>query len=309
MAAALMRALPAECQLVLVGDPNQLPPVGPGHVLSSLLSLRGAGPPGPPSENRDKSPQVLAAGGGAAPSAAAAAPAGGHSLLAAAVPPVAAAAAASLLPGRGPTPPPLRQVTAGLRLSPQARLTRDLLPRVHLGEVFRQDDAGAIVSGALQIIKGMLPLHLAPHRRPVPYARAKMHLNFSLSPAPPCPSPPPPPPAQYPSAMTKLSLNELLDRLHEPRDVPSHPSAAAALLHLQGVLGSDAVLVEVDGAEAPEAVEGHVVEIVEQLKQFGVDVQADVQVGVGEGRGGRAGGGKGRRRTSCSFRGHPWRYL
>lgn len=35
--AALLAALPPECRLVLVGDPDQLPSVGPGNVLSDLL--------------------------------------------------------------------------------------------------------------------------------------------------------------------------------------------------------------------------------------------------------------------------------
>lgn len=34
---SLLRALPEECRLVLVGDPDQLPPVGPGYPLSDLL--------------------------------------------------------------------------------------------------------------------------------------------------------------------------------------------------------------------------------------------------------------------------------
>ena len=35
--AALLAALPAECRLVLVGDPDQLPSVGPGNVLDHLI--------------------------------------------------------------------------------------------------------------------------------------------------------------------------------------------------------------------------------------------------------------------------------
>ncbi|MEB3320004.1 MAG: AAA family ATPase [Cyanobium sp.] len=35
--AALLEALPADCRLVLVGDPDQLPPVGPGPVLQELM--------------------------------------------------------------------------------------------------------------------------------------------------------------------------------------------------------------------------------------------------------------------------------
>lgn len=35
--AALLEALPADCRLVLVGDPAQLPPVGPGPVLQELM--------------------------------------------------------------------------------------------------------------------------------------------------------------------------------------------------------------------------------------------------------------------------------
>jgi exodeoxyribonuclease V alpha subunit len=45
--AALLEALPAECRLVLVGDPAQLPPVGPGPVLEELSRperLRQLGP-------------------------------------------------------------------------------------------------------------------------------------------------------------------------------------------------------------------------------------------------------------------------
>ncbi len=34
---SMLRALPEECRLVLVGDPDQLPPVGPGYPLSDLL--------------------------------------------------------------------------------------------------------------------------------------------------------------------------------------------------------------------------------------------------------------------------------
>jgi exodeoxyribonuclease V alpha subunit len=40
LAAALLRALPPHCQLVLIGDPNQLPPVGPGSVLQDMLASR-----------------------------------------------------------------------------------------------------------------------------------------------------------------------------------------------------------------------------------------------------------------------------
>ncbi len=35
--ASLLHALPAECRLILVGDPDQLPPVGPGFPLSDIL--------------------------------------------------------------------------------------------------------------------------------------------------------------------------------------------------------------------------------------------------------------------------------
>jgi len=38
--AALLAALPAACQLILVGDPAQLPPVGPGPVLQELMHPR-----------------------------------------------------------------------------------------------------------------------------------------------------------------------------------------------------------------------------------------------------------------------------
>ena len=48
---------------------------------------------------------------------------------------------------------------------------------------------------------------------------------------------------------------------------------------LRDRLGSDAVLVEVDGTEPPEWLEARVVEVVGKLRDFGVDVQADVQVG------------------------------
>ena len=34
---SLLRALPPQCRLVLVGDPDQLPSVGPGNVLSDLV--------------------------------------------------------------------------------------------------------------------------------------------------------------------------------------------------------------------------------------------------------------------------------
>ncbi len=35
--ASLLRALPTGCRLILVGDPDQLPPVGPGCPLSDIL--------------------------------------------------------------------------------------------------------------------------------------------------------------------------------------------------------------------------------------------------------------------------------
>jgi exodeoxyribonuclease V alpha subunit len=38
LAAALMAALPAACRLLLVGDVDQLPPVGPGQVLADLIA-------------------------------------------------------------------------------------------------------------------------------------------------------------------------------------------------------------------------------------------------------------------------------
>lgn len=120
MAAALMRALPPDCQLVLVGDPNQLPPVGPGHVLSGLLSLRASSP--------------------SRASAVSAAPASSKS-----TPRSSPAGSRSAPDGSrsGSAPGSAAVIPEG-----------DLLPRVHLGEVFRQDGEGAIVSGALQIIKG-----------------------------------------------------------------------------------------------------------------------------------------------------------
>ena len=40
LAAKLFSALPAHCKVLLVGDPDQLPPVGPGAVLRDLLSCR-----------------------------------------------------------------------------------------------------------------------------------------------------------------------------------------------------------------------------------------------------------------------------
>ncbi|NYE58565.1 SF1B family DNA helicase RecD2 [Carboxydothermus ferrireducens] len=39
LAAALFEAITPECRLVLVGDPNQLPPVGPGQLLKDLLAV------------------------------------------------------------------------------------------------------------------------------------------------------------------------------------------------------------------------------------------------------------------------------
>lgn len=101
MFAALLTALRPGCQLILVGDPNQLPPVGPGHVLASLLNVK-------------------ARGRAAAPAAAVATAASSAS-----------AAAASATDG-----------------------VWGLLPRVHLGEVFRQSGSGSIVQSALQIMRG-----------------------------------------------------------------------------------------------------------------------------------------------------------
>ena len=37
--AALLHALPEQCSLVLVGDPDQLPAVGPGNVLKDLIAI------------------------------------------------------------------------------------------------------------------------------------------------------------------------------------------------------------------------------------------------------------------------------
>ena len=37
--AELLRVLPNGCKLVLVGDPNQLPPVGPGNVLHAAMAV------------------------------------------------------------------------------------------------------------------------------------------------------------------------------------------------------------------------------------------------------------------------------
>lgn len=36
----LLRALPQGCQLLLVGDPNQLAPVGPGSVMADMIATR-----------------------------------------------------------------------------------------------------------------------------------------------------------------------------------------------------------------------------------------------------------------------------
>jgi hypothetical protein len=115
MASALIKALPTNCQLVLVGDPNQLPPVGPGHVLAELLSLRVARSAMPPGFAASTTTTMTTSSAVA-----------GY-----------ATAVASATSGRNNT---------GVMVH--------LMPRVHLGEVFRQDGSGSIVSGALQIMQG-----------------------------------------------------------------------------------------------------------------------------------------------------------
>ena len=40
LAYRLLRAVPDSCRLILIGDPNQLPPVGPGLTLHALISVR-----------------------------------------------------------------------------------------------------------------------------------------------------------------------------------------------------------------------------------------------------------------------------
>lgn len=174
-----IRAMPDGCQLVLVGDPNQLPPVGPGYVLAGLLKLlrrppasdaagTASGKAGP--EDGLKADAASAASGEARPEDGLKAD-----------DPGAASGRAHLLPGvlkvtaldqvqvqdggnaaashgegsdsggpNGVQPGAAAVVAADRHMVPPLAL----LPRVHLGEVFRQDGAGAIVSGALQIRDG-----------------------------------------------------------------------------------------------------------------------------------------------------------
>ena len=90
--------------------------------------------------------------------------------------------------------------------------------------------------------------------------------------------------AQYPTAMTQMTMEQVLEILQQaatgdgggsPR---SRSGSGSALDRLQGLLGSDAVLVEVPGGDGPEGLEGQVVDLVGGLRDFGVDVHSDVQV-------------------------------
>lgn len=133
MFAALLRALPPACQLILVGDPNQLPPVGPGHVLASLLNVKACSTAAAATTSSVplQATSAVAAAADSKRRATAAGAEAASSSLAAATDGAAVAGATSAEGG-----------------------VWGLLPRVHLGEVFRQSGSGSIVQSALQIMRG-----------------------------------------------------------------------------------------------------------------------------------------------------------
>lgn len=137
LAAALVAALPPGAQLVLVGDINQLQPVGPGCPLIDLLEMVGE-----------------AAAMAASTALAAASPAAAARAVAGATAPGAALTTARA--GAGPRGAGGSGGGGGAGGGGEHGV---LIPRLHLSEVFRQQlagsgEAGTIVAAAHQIMRG-----------------------------------------------------------------------------------------------------------------------------------------------------------
>ncbi|GAX78728.1 hypothetical protein CEUSTIGMA_g6165.t1 [Chlamydomonas eustigma] len=234
MAAALIKALHPDCQLVLVGDPNQLPPVAPGHVLAELLALRLSHEDGvPPAGGTPASTSVHSAAG------AIRATSGRQQY----------AAAAGYATSLSASAPKSSSVSTGSN-NYSLISTVHLVPRVHLGEVFRQDGSGSIVSGALQIMKAQYPT-------------AMRQMSFP----------------EFEKRLSQAGVTSNSRHAARPHGTGGGGDGDNVLQHLQDTLGGDAVLVEVtDFKVTPEDLERMVIKTVEILKDIGVNVQDDVQV-------------------------------
>ena len=118
--------------------------------------------------------------------------------------------------------------------------------------------------------------------------------------------------AQYPTAMTQMTIEQVLEALQQAATGDSKGSrsgSGSALDRLQGLLGSDAVLVEVPGGDGPEGLEGQVVDLVGGLRDFGVDVHSDVQVSGKFLEEGKSRGMQGNDARQMVVRLHPFIYV
>eukprot|EP00798_Chlamydomonas_sp_ICE-L_P030343 gene30343-35343_t len=268
--AVLLRALPPKCQLVLVGDPNQLPPIPPGKVLQAIMkvTVESSAEGGTRTSKLVSATQQPDKGDAASSSTTKYGGSGGNE------------------PSSG----------SGLQAVPPSLYHS--IPSVHLSKVFRQAENSAIIKTARQIMKGEYPEALKPTSLESFCDALKPGTLSATNHGPPGTSFRSPfgnsPGTQrtFPASSTSWSNSaSSQDQLksshhgshHGSQQGSHHASHQKAGGHLSSLsaavaaFGSDAVLVKMDDDCTPTDIQEALVRIVKRLRDSGMDVHRNVQ--------------------------------